>query len=394
MTIFYFKLNDKYHVLNKEDKYVVLHAKPDNGGKVGENVYSLFKGYEADESGLRKYKKDFTKWAKQLRYNGLLGIEYEKYYCHHDAAFLTFKRLSNYKWKEHTSKITKLENKYWEACNNGGLIYCAKPGIYDSYGYDFSAYYPSLMADETFMIPKSEGYEATLEKLPKKKKLILGIYRVKIECSNKDFNKVFAYSKHHHYTNYSLYFAMKHKKEFNITIKLIKDDKPNAFLYDDVQKGSELFGNWYKTMVQLKEAYPKNKLLKNLMSGLWGALSQGNTFYKTEQEVEDEDLFIGNTDEAEFEILNFIDTEKNSRYKLLNTNDPYKQYIRIKPFLSSYARVITASVALKNVDSLIRVHTDGLVYDKPIEHGIKSLIIEDKTTGKIHWYNCNSYEKV
>jgi hypothetical protein len=32
-----------------------------------------------------------------------------------------------------------------------------------------------------------------------------------------------------------------------------------------------------------------------------------------------------------------------------------------------------------NMDSVVRIHTDGIVYNKPIEHGIASLILEDKT---------------
>jgi hypothetical protein len=392
-TQFYFKLDDKFHVLNERDEYVTLYYKPLNGGSVGKNVYSLFKGYEPNEEGLRKYKKDFKVWTKQLRVNGLLGIEYEKYYCHHDASFLTFKRLSNYKWKEYTCVVTRIENIYWEQCNNGGLIYC-KPGIHDSYGYDFSSYYPSLLADETFLFPKSEGYETTLHELPKKSKLKVGLYKVKIQSENESFKKLFAFSKNNMYTNYSLWFAMKHKKKFNVTIELIKNDKPNAYLYydDDLVKGSDLFLNWYKTLMQLKQAFPKNKLLKHLLSGLWGSLSQGNTFYKTEEEVVEEDLFIGGSDEADFKILNFIDTGKNIRYKLLDTKQPYKQNFRIKPFLSSYARVMTASTALKNVDSVVRIHTDGIVYNKPIEHNIASLIAEDKTTGMIDWKNSNSYK--
>jgi hypothetical protein len=40
-------------------------------------------------------------------------------------------------------------------------------------------------------------------------------------------------SKYDVYTSLSLKFAMKHKKQFNIKIELINDDKPNAYIYDE-----------------------------------------------------------------------------------------------------------------------------------------------------------------
>jgi hypothetical protein len=191
------------------------------------------------------------------------------------------------------------------------------------------------------------------------------------------------------YTNYSLGFALKHKKKFDITIELIQDEKPNAYLYDDVIAGSELFGKWYETLIQIKQKYPKNKLIKHIMSAMWGMLCSHNYIYKNEEQIEKENLQIGITESADYEIIDYIDNGTKPYYKLVNKKHPYKYNIRVKPFLSSYARIQVAEVAMKNVDSVIRIQTDSIVYDKPIEHNLPNLIAEGKTSGTIYWKNCN-----
>jgi hypothetical protein len=181
-------------MLNQRNKYVIKDKLPENGGTIGTNVFCVFKGYSPDETGLRNYQKDFLKWANQLKSKDILSIYYEKYYGHNYAALNTFKRLSGGKEKEHTP-ITMLEDSYWSKCNNGALTHCEPEGIYDSYGYDFVSQYPSIMADDNFMFPKSEGYETTLSKLPISKKLKVGCYRVAIQSSDKRFCKIFSFSK-------------------------------------------------------------------------------------------------------------------------------------------------------------------------------------------------------
>ena len=392
---FYFKGDDNLqHVLNDKDEYLICDRLPKH--RKDSNVFCCFKGYDDNEAGLREYKKDFKLWVEQLKRNGILSIWYETYPGHNLASYKTFKRLNGRADETHKDRITPLENSYWDKCNNGGLIYCCEPRECDSYGYDFSSFYPSLMADKDFLIPTTEGYETTLKKLPKRKNLKLGIYHVKIQSDNKHFRKLFAVSASNMYTNYSLQFAMKYQKKYDVSIELIEDNKPNAYLYDNTQSGYELFGNWYETLRKIKQKHPKNKLIKHLLSSLWGFMSSQNVVYKSEKEVEEKNIKIGNSTDItkiDYQILDFIDNDKSPYYKLLDLKRPYNYNVRLKPFLTSYARLKVAEVAKKNVKHVIRIHTDGIVYDKPIEHNIPNLIPEDKTTGRIKWINANRYER-
>jgi hypothetical protein len=394
MTKIYFKVDSKYHVLDDDKKYVVLDDLPKDG-----SMFYVFKGYDASEEGLRKFKTDMFYWKRELKKlgkygNGILHIDYAQFHGHQNAALATFKRLSP-KALSSCAPISVIEGEYFENCYNGGLTYC-NPGIHQSYGYDYSSYYAYLLASPDFKIPIKEGYETTLTKLPISKNLKVGIYHVRIESSNKDFQKIFAFSKDQMYTNYSLAFALQHKKKYDITIEL--NDGINAYLYndEDVKTGAEIFGKWYETLMKIKNKYPKNKLLKNLLSALWGGLSQGNYFYRTQQQVKDEGLEIGhvmkNKPRPIIEIENSEYKDDGSvLYKLLDPKHRYKYNMRLKPFLTSFGRVKIADIARKHIDSVVRIHTDGIAFNKPLDYEIEGFIEEDKTTGVIDWKHINHY---
>ena len=89
-----------------------------------------------------------------------------------------------------------------------------------------------------------------------------------------------------------------------------------------------------------------------------------------------------------------IKEDGSEYYKLLNTKEPYKLPIRLKPFLTSYGRNKTARVALRMIDHVIRIHTDGLCFDKPYTVKSENLLPEDKTTGHIRFKNVNNYERL
>ena len=116
------------------------------------NAFALFKDYEPSDDGIHKFHEDFKQWCKELRHNKILSVEYTKYYSHHSAVELTFKRLCKDKWEHHES-ISVIEGKWADMCNNGGLMYCNK-GIHDSYGYDGKSFYPAILASDDFKIPQ------------------------------------------------------------------------------------------------------------------------------------------------------------------------------------------------------------------------------------------------
>jgi hypothetical protein len=251
------------------------------------------------------------------------------------------------------------------------------------------------LASEDFKIPMKEGYETTLTKLPISKNLKVGLYKVKIVSSNTDFKKIFAFSKDNTYTQYSLSFALKHAKKYNISIELIDGDN-NAYLYndEDIKTGKEIFGKWFEQLMKIKKVHPKNKLLKSLLSSLWGALIQGNYFWKTEEEVEKEGLSIGFPSVKRppvIEIEDYIDNDAGMKYKLLDRKNRYKYNMRIKPFLTSFGRMKIADIARKNIDSVVRIHTDGIAFNKKMDFDIPGFLYEGKTTGIIDWKHINHY---
>jgi hypothetical protein len=73
---------------------------------------------------------------------------------------------------------------------------------------------------------------------------------------------------------------------------------------------------------------------------------------------------------------------------------PYRHNIRLKSFLTAYGRVKIAEVALTNIEGTLRIHTDGIVFDKPMKEKFIGLIKEDKTSGKINWKGVNNYKVI
>jgi hypothetical protein len=134
--------------------------------------------------------------------------------------------------------------------------------------------------------------------------LKLGYYRVEITCDNKDFLKLFVFSKDHVYTSYSIDHARKHQKEFKVNIELIQDDAPNAYIYndDDLIKASSIFSRWFFKMKELKKAFPKNMLVKHLFSSLWGSLISFNKINLTWERIKRENLRVGMTLNADYII--------------------------------------------------------------------------------------------
>jgi hypothetical protein len=298
---------------------------------------------------------------------------------------MTFKRLCKGKYEDH-EPIDATESKWIEATHNGGLTYC-NSGVHNSFGYDFSAFYPTLMGQYKFILPHKKGTEQFITEIPDK--ILLGFYRVKITSEHKHATKLFAFSPDHVYNNISLSHAFELQEEYNFEIELIIDDKPNAYIYPNGVRSSTIFGVWVDKLSKIKLKYPKNKLIKHLLSSLWGTLSQTNNIFKTWDEIEQEGLKIGMGSGYDYKIIDY--KAEKDYYKLQCMAEPYRHNIRLKSFLTAYGRVKIAEVAQTNINDCIRIHTDGIVFNKPMKEKFIGLIKEDKTTGKINWKGVNCY---
>lgn len=351
---------------------------------------------KASDEDLLKYAKDFMQWNKELRFYKGISFLYSENYSDHTAVTRYFNSRCDYKDHE---PITPTEYKYFEMCPNFGLQYLKRNDYTKTgYGYDFKNQY-ALVLNSTSKIPKRAGREYTLTELPKKRtELKHGFYRVKITCENDNFRKIFAFSKHHCYLHESLKIAMKHKSKFNVEIILVNDGKPNAYLYDDedLVTLNSITNRWFNELTEMRKTYPKNRLIKHLLSSAWGHLNADNTQHVNLEEMKN--LDVGINMDHEYMIMSYHEfephTKKEPYWKIMNTKKPYKYNIRLKPWITALARNMTAEKVLLDIDNVLRLHTDGIVFKNKMEFEDINLVAEDKTTGQIHWKNNNCYHNI
>jgi hypothetical protein len=390
---FYYEKIDGYRIYDTETtKFTTVSKVP-----YDKNIYYVFEGYASDE-GVLRFINDFGRWVEEIKSE--TKIDYFKLKSHEVAIPMMCKfmcpRLNE------CEEIDVTEAQWMEKCNNSGIQLMLQKGKNECYGYDFKAFYLSMMGknDLHLDIPIKCGKEQTLKELDYKN-LKVGMYHVKITSDDKRF--LFAYSADNVYTNITLYHAFKCKQSgMNVTIELIQDDKPNAYIYgtlakDGIHKSGYLFQNLYDKLIQLKISYPKNKLVKFICSSIWGHICRFNVKYYSLDKVIDDDIDCTMDKEnknADYWIRNF----DGDMYELVSIKRPYKYNVaRIKPFLLSKGQVITANVASLHIDDVVRLHTDGIVFNKKHDDVMTKfktypqLIAEEKTSGLIDWQSVNSY---
>jgi hypothetical protein len=331
----------------------------------------------------------------------------EIFYRNHSQNVKTFfKRLckdskNQYKFKDYEDVHYK-EYTWFKKCKNGGLTYLKEKGKYENtFGYDFKMSYPTDMADIAFQMPTKSGKEKIIAELPESKFVSFGIYRVSIKCDDKDFKKVFTINDLNYYTSYSLKFAMKLKSKFDITIKLIKDSEPNAYIYDrkDLISGNKLFGNWYHRLAELKKELPKNGLIKLLASSGWGHIQEAKLKYVDEPEliemINNGSKIAHDGEDLDYIIADLKMVGDRTRYALLNANKSvYDLPFRLLPFITSFSRVKMGNLINKHniYDKVIRIQTDSITMSEKFNENVKGFISDDKISGNLNFKNLNDYE--
>jgi hypothetical protein len=157
---------------------------------------------------------------------------------------------------------------------------------------------------------------------------------------------------------------------------------------------NSITGEWFTNLTNLRKELKDNRLLKHLISSCWGHMNANNKIYKSWDQIEKEGLNIGNSDKYDYQILKYYDYGDRECYELLNTKSPYKHNIRLKPWITACARNLTASIVLQDIKRVVRVQTDSVSFTREQEFDDPNLVPEDKTTGKIHWKNVNSYKNI
>jgi hypothetical protein len=132
---------------------------------------------------------------------------------------------------------------------------------------------------------------------------------------------------------------------------LIIDGDYNALLYKSgVIDGANVFSPWMDRILDLKEEFPKNGLIKLLSSSIWGYLSKINKrFYNEEEILYNPEIKFGyyDSDNINYLCLNEKDNRKGTTdYLLISKEQPYCKNYRLKPFLKSFERAIMGEICL------------------------------------------------
>jgi hypothetical protein len=406
----FFTENGLVHSIDENDNYVI--EQNDKRDLKNYNYYESMQGYKKTKESLINFKNDFVKWVKELK---KFNINY--FYVPH-LDYLTRKAITYSVFLRYsTNNINKLikngikgidninftEFYYFEKCYNAGLMSIDEEYInkkMDFYGYDFSSFYANLLTNFDFKIPIKKGTQSKYTNI--KDKLKYGIYHIKIKCDDVKFKKIFSFSVNNYYTHYSLNFCLKYKKRFNITFEILDIDKEyNCLVYndEDLIRTGDIFIDWFNNLSELKIKLPKNKLVKDLMTSIWGVMIQfERVIVKNEDEIIDYDFSEITSDKnTEYKLLEIDSFVRNGQYvenyKLIKSEKGYKRPFRIKPFLTSFSRKQIAEFILqeKIIDDVCRIQTDGIVLKKQydfsnLEYYPKP---ENKTTGNYIWYSVN-----
>ena len=96
--VFFKTLEDNNRCLFDNDQFETLDYLPDSKDC---HHFEVFKGYDATDEGLTKFKSDMIRWNEELKNNEILPIDYFKYFTHYSAVLMTFKRLCKGKYEDY-----------------------------------------------------------------------------------------------------------------------------------------------------------------------------------------------------------------------------------------------------------------------------------------------------
>jgi hypothetical protein len=303
-VIFYYADCNKIHYIEDLDETNTLklfNPKEMNKPEHKFHYFRLFENYEMSISGLISFKTDFNRWCNEIKSvpikdgkkNKYYRLNYKQFFNHNDAVYYFFKNNVKSERLESFEQVNKDDFLIYERCLNSGLItlnleHKNKPT--QCYGYDFSRYYPNMLLN--LKLPTKPGTKYNLTEF--EPYFRFGIYRVKITYTNQEFTNIFNFSKENHYTSTILNYLNRYKEKYGLTFELLTDNDYdyNAYIYneDELLDGDKLFNKWFTILELLRSNHPKNRLIKHLMSSLWGTLSSYKKVFINVDEVSEYDL--------------------------------------------------------------------------------------------------------
>jgi hypothetical protein len=284
--------------------------------------------------------------------------------------------------------LSQMESKFIEGCSNCGLTWCKKEVrnkqgiiIQEAYEgivheYDINSAYSAYMTSESsFPIKRGEFQHITQSELLKDTFYRYGIYHCRIEPSNSVQDRLFRFSTEHYYTHISMNAA----KSINLKMTMIEDGEANVLRYspDKCVRMSSAFKSYIDYLFKIKDdmtllinsldetttEYQDADLLRDItkqfLNKLWGQLSERRHNYGN---IGDGGADIDN---ATIISMNpFFDPKtgiERTVVEYVDNDTMYKtNYARIKPFITSTIRSKIASVMINHLDTIVRVHTDGI----------------------------------
>lgn len=371
----------------------------------------IFVGYEKTLDELKQFKADYNTWCEEIHSKHCFTIknkrgqekkfriQMENYKSIQHATYQLFKNFCPIKdIKSTLEPMEATEYLIHQQCLRSGLITMNndyRETTQQIYGYDFSSEYPNFLCNLVF--PRKTGTKIILKEI-NWDKIQYGIYRVHIQCVNKEFMKLFNFSKNNHYTNRQLKDLYKLKDTYSIQFELLEPDDDysyNAYVYEsDFIDGEEMFKEWLDNMTKVKTKCDKsNQLIKMLITSLWGLLCETK---KIRIDATDEHAL----EEYDLEDEYYYKERVNNEHVIIKLDDihTYGGFGRMKVFLTTNCRQFMMNYIIKNkcVDNVVRIHTDGIMLNKKwyFSEKLNKHVVpqpENKSTGMIKIYNPMRY---
>jgi len=161
------------------------------------------------------------------------------------------------------------------------------------------------------------------------------------------------------YTHTDLNYA---KNILHYKLELIEDNEVNALLYTELRQCKTLFEPFIDYLFEFKQKGITE--IKKYINCLLGALCEKDIItMKTKTIRENQELVMlkPNFKKKSGNVCNVTCSIAKKGF-LYKTN-----YVRIEPFLVASGRLIISNIIRVNLDSVVRVHTDGVILKEPVK---------------------------
>ncbi len=254
--------------------------------------------------------------------------------------------------------IRQVESEWINKASFAALIYADK---YTGplYKYDVCSHYPALMSSHLMKFPLREGtyHSITDTDFAQHERIPYGIYRCSVSPNTTSY-KLFRPNSQNYYTHIDLTIA----RDMKLAIVMIQDKQPNQLTYaqTDLVTGHQLFKEYCDFLFDLKDR--KVIFAKKILNVLWGALCQKNIVKMVVSDDDDTEI-LG--DKTITKI--FPKSETETQVEFYKNDSLYETaWGRIAPFILARGRQQIGKWISNDVDSVVRLHSDGFVCTKPL----------------------------